>query len=274
MNWPAKLAQSFLPVPATLNTPILLFFGFAAETSIIFGILFWQVKRLYDNNLRIWKALATQREKSANDLLLGLETERQRIARELHDDLGVQMAALKMKLSILPEAPDWRARLDSALRELDTAHSDLRDISHNLAPRTLEMGLYPAIESLLHRLNSHGMDGKPHFHFFQNLATDHFRKTAKIHLFRITQELLANVVKHASATEATLQFIAHGDEILVTMEDDGVGFDPEKVSGHGIGLSNISHRVMALNGQLSIDSWPGRGATISITIPVEEVLEK
>jgi signal transduction histidine kinase len=95
--------------------------------------------------------------------------------------------------------------------------------------------------------------------------------TAKIHLYRMIQELLGNILKHAKASDVTLQLLKNERNLLLTVEDNGCGFAPENTDADGIGLSNIKSRVETLHGTFLLESAPGKGVFISIEIPEQEL---
>ena len=97
--------------------------------------------------------------------------------------------------------------------------------------------------------------------------TQRVENSKEIQLFRIIQELLTNVIKHAKASEVTVQFTEDEDELIIMVEDNGIGFDPEK-NYDGMGLNNIRQRVSRTGGQLNIDSAPGNGTTVIINVPM------
>ena len=95
----------------------------------------------------------------------------------------------------------------------------------------------------------------------------HLDKPQELALYRIAQELINNIIKHAQATTISLQLIHHGDTVMMMVEDNGVGFDQEEGAA-GIGLQNINSRATLLNGNVTIDSEPGSGTLVTVEIPV------
>lgn len=202
-------------------------------------------------------------------LLTGVEQERQRIAQELHDGSGVALSALKMQLQVLKEnigTADATDNISRLMKEVDRVYEDIRNISHNLMPKTLsKLGLYPAIDELLNQFRIAAPQTR--FNYFRKISSNHFSETAKINIFRMIQELLTNVVKHANAAEVSLQLIKHNDALMISVEDDGSGFD-QRENKNGIGLTSLESRVQMLNGTLSIDSSIQSGTFISIFLPL------
>ncbi len=106
---------------------------------------------------------------------------------------------------------------------------------------------------------------------FINFPLESVGDIAKIHLYRIVQELLGNILKHAKAKEANLQMLENDLFLLITIEDDGVGFDSNIGDSDGIGLSNVRNRTEMLHGQMHLESFPGKGTFVSIKIPKNEL---
>lgn len=210
-----------------------------------------------------------QRIAVASALLNGEERERQRLARDLHDGLGGMLAGVKIHLSELafssPQEQETPA-LQKIIRQLDSSVRELRHIAHNLMPESLvRSGLEVALNDLC---ESSGNESTKVVLQMMNIATD-IPKPTQLLLYRIVQELLSNVLKHARASEVFVQCSQSEDIFYITVEDDGAGFDQELVNHRkGIGLDNIRHRVDFLKGRLEIDSNPGKGTIVNIEINV------
>lgn len=269
----AALAENGLLLP--FHTPIVLLIGLLVEMVIVLFIGIRRFKHLYAESQRVAKVLAYQRQKNLNALGLGMETEQQRIAQELHDGLGGGLSAVKFKLERLIHFAGDRQlakEMQEAVDELTDLHRDLRDMAHNLMPKPLyKLGLLPAVEQVTRRMEAANPNLK--IHLFSNVELAGANKLARIYLFRIVQELLNNLFKHAEATEAWLQFVTHDENLLITLEDNGKGFDLNQVKGkNGIGMANIRYRVEdALGGTFNVESAPGKGTMVSIEIPKKGV---
>lgn len=257
----------------TFHTPLILMASLLIEMGIVLFIGVRYFRRLDADGRKRLRDLALQKQENLTALGMGMEIEQRRIAQELHDGLGGGLSALKFKLEHLKSAAGENVTLQASIsqlyKDLTRLHQELRTTTRNLMPKPLyELGLQPAIQQLIEQTEQ----AAPHLviHFHHNADFTHFNETAKIFLFRIVQELLNNLLKHAQATEACLQFVQHEQELLLTFEDNGRGFDVASAlrQQSGIGLSNLRYRVEdALQGKLHIDSSPGRGTTISIEIP-------
>lgn len=204
-------------------------------------------------------------------VLQGEEQERQRVARELHDGLGALLASVKVLFQTLevefPKALNSQ-HYRKAEKLLDHACKEVRSISHNMLSSTLkEYGLEQAVHSLVQlTANHHQLRIDHHTHGL----SDEIPEDVQISVYRITQELLRNVVKHAEAKEIFLQISVEDGLLLLAVEDDGKGFDRADVQYGGIGLKNIRARVEYLDGKIDMDSGPGKGTTVNIEIPLSQ----
>lgn len=203
-------------------------------------------------------------------IIEGEEKERKRFARELHDGLGAVLATVKMQISGIPQKfPEVQASQTYQKAEtlIDNACRTVREISHDLMPYVLEQqGLFPAIEDMCQNLSSHH---KIYFNFISYGEESELSDVLKITLYRITQELLKNIIKHAQATDVIVQLTIEENEIILIVEDDGIGFDPS-IYQKGIGIENIQSRAKYLNGSLDIDSTINQGSTFTIQIPKQQ----
>lgn len=195
-------------------------------------------------------------------MIEGQEVERRRVAKDLHDGLGGLLATVKARLS--SEAP----AAAGANQLIDRACTEVRRIAHNMMPQSLALsGLSGSVRDIVAQLNQRGLDteleiiGQPDL----RLSED-----GQAMLLRILQELTHNVVKHAKANKLFIQLLDQPSQLLLTVEDDGVGFNADYATSTkpGIGLENIASRVAYLRGDIQYDSSPGHGTTVSLTIPL------
>ena len=203
------------------------------------------------------------------------EAERRRIGADLHDGVGQLLTAAKLNLHALAEELSDNAPAGSqlllahALDVVDESFREVRSISHNLLPNALiRGGLGPAVRDFTSKISP---GGRPHFHLVVTGLEEAHRLDPALEsvLFRVIQELVQNIVKHAQATEVTVQLLRRSHELCVLVEDDGVGFDPAALgSEEGIGLKNIESRMVYLGGRVDFDSRPGRGTTVTIEVPL------
>ncbi|MEP7229742.1 MAG: two-component regulator propeller domain-containing protein [Ginsengibacter sp.] len=198
------------------------------------------------------------------------EEERERISRDLHDDIGTKLSALKLFLSSLNEKASATGNAEiSSLAEsseqfIKEAMQDVRQLLLNLSPTVLEeFGYTTAVEGLVNKINE---TKQIHFSLVVFGMAQRMQKEYEMALYRITQELINNVLKHAEAKNVSLQIGQRDEKIILMMEDDGKGFD---VNAHkeGYGLHNLDARTNLMQGAMTIDSQPGKGTSVLIEIP-------
>lgn len=199
------------------------------------------------------------------------EDERRRIARELHDNLGQELTALRLRLEQMPEGVERNAAIEIAARVL----ADARNLSRLLRPPVLDdLGLDAALRWLARQMTENA--GLP-VRVSGSLAQRLDRETETL-VFRIAQEALTNVVKHSGASRAELRFGRLGDRIEISVRDNGRGFDPHAVDSEkaGIGLAGMRDRAALFGGETVISSAPGKGATVAVSIALakESVAQK
>ena len=212
-------------------------------------------------------------QRLSSQLLTAQEEERRSIARELHDEVGQVLTAIKVELAVAQrsfEAAGVKVdALSDARKITDGALHTVRDLSRLLHPSMLDdLGLPAAIDWYLKGFGRrHGI----RMELLQDGVEERLPAEAEAGIYRIVQEALTNVAKHAQATTCRvfLQRLTH--TVLVTIEDDGVGFRPEEVSmpgaSRGIGLVGIRERVAQLRGELRLESGPGKGTRLTVEIP-------
>jgi PAS domain S-box-containing protein len=203
-------------------------------------------------------------------LIAGQEIERRRLALELHDGIGQAISAIGINMNTLePELEKFNHKFKTIYvdikAKLDDVFEEIRAISKNLTPKILEdFGLARALEYL-----GETIDKSTDVEFHLSLYGDLKNLDSKISLaiYRIVQELISNSLRHADPKNINIYVTRGSDDILFIVEDDGKGFDPEKLT-IGLGISNLKSRVELLKGQVSIDSNTKGGTSISINIPL------
>ena len=208
-----------------------------------------------------------QQELNAIDYIIeGQEKERSRIAADLHDSLGSKLATLRLYLDNFGENLNVEGNDFKKVNELaEMSYKEVREISHNINSGVLvDKGLIPALRSMASfASNANNLD-------VQIIDVDLERRLenqVEIQLFRVIQELITNVIKHADATEVTVQVTDHDDHINIIVEDNGKGFVPSQIE-FGLGMQNIAHRLAKIGASHDIDSSPNAGTTIIINLPV------
>lgn len=201
------------------------------------------------------------------------EAERVRLAKELHDSLGQQLTGISYTVQKLHESKKYAADLvQSIINQVDVSIKETKKLSHNLIPIVLiEFGLVTAMQNLIDSVNKIGKTTFQYFHFdIYERLDDKLEKA----IYRICQEGINNIIKHANAENATIQFFQSPEQFTVLIEDDGVGFEPKRQFSNktdykeGIGLLSIRERVHNFNGRLTIESQPGEGTEIIIELSI------
>lgn len=205
-----------------------------------------------------------------SSMLQGQETERARLARDLHDGLGGILSGTKITLSGLTlNSQDNAAKstVSKSLDQLDVAVTELRRIAHNLMPELLDKyGIEEALKEYAARMSSEELEVSCHFVNYK----DSLGKEKQILVYRIIQELVNNAVKHAEAAQILIQLSKYNNHILITVEDDGKGFDLNLANGRkSAGIHNVQSRLEFLSGKMHIDSIAGTGTTIEIEFPID-----
>ncbi len=229
-----------------------------------------QLTRTFNGSLDAAAAYRERLREVAARALYAAEEERKRIARELHDETAQLLAALLIRIRVVRNASDPAALevlLDDMRREIGAALDGVRRFARGLRPPALdELGLIPAIESHIRsvgevagfpvRLEAEGVDAE-------------LSPEAELAVYRIVQEALSNVVRHAGATHAVVQLRREPEQLVVTVQDDGRGFDAVRVrSAGGLGLFGMSERAAYLGGRVDVRSSPGGGTRVLAEIPL------
>jgi PAS domain S-box-containing protein len=200
------------------------------------------------------------------------EADKKHIAREVHDELGQVLTALRMDLSIVrmrfgPLHPDLMGKVQDMKVLIDRAIQGVRNVAMNLRPVALDMGLVPAIEWLVSEFRNHNnVVCRLHLEN-DNIPLD---DTRSVVLFRIVQESLTNISRYAHASQVDITLRLLDNELQASVRDNGRGFDTQ-ASGQfkTMGLLGMRERALALGGLLDINSRPGQGTLISLSIPIK-----
>lgn len=225
------------------------------------------------HKLKMELAIVNSKEQQMKKVLQAEVDERKRIGEELHDGLGQILSLVKMNVTdqidnLNDDQSKERNKFQSLLLLTDNAFNELRSISHNLSPLLLqEKGLAASINDLINRIRS---SKKFNIELDITGLRKPFDPLIEHSIYRIIQELLSNIMRHAEAKNISLQFVCDSDEISIIVEDDGKGFDLNK-NHEGMGLKNVFTRIDNLGGTMDIDSKPGRGTIISVSIPFKEI---
>ncbi len=252
---------------AKKQSQIAIWGGLGGILALLLGASFWTGKERQKRKEQEIANLKTQQEViRLESLVAGEEKERIRLAQDLHDGINGDLSVIKFKIDGVDKkrlSKTTSEGLSQAMQMLDNAIDQVRRISHNLAPPSLQnFNLAEAVKQYASKMQSaHGMDiDFQSFGEMPNFSSD--QKTA---LYRIVQELLNNIIKHAEAKETLIQLNHTEEHTELIIEDDGKGFDV-KISKNGIGLQNIASRVAFLKGDLHIESSK-EGSTFTVRLP-------
>jgi signal transduction histidine kinase len=206
---------------------------------------------------------------SLRRVVAGQELERQRLARELHDETGQALTSILLGLKTVEEAraPDEMRRAARALRELVVATlQDVRRLAVELRPKALDdFGLVAALERLG---NSFSEATGIRVQLEASLGDERLPSEVETTLYRIVQEALTNIVKHARARNVSILLVRRDGSVTAVVEDDGEGFETEAVGSDGLGLLGMRERVALIDGRLTVESRPGAGATLAVEVPL------
>jgi len=224
-----------------------------------------QKQRIAIKNQQLQVLLQQKEVDALDDMAEARETERLNIAQDLHDELGALMAALKihfsrMASSRLDNEELFATNVKNSSALLDLANAKVRQIATDLRTGVLhEFGLIAAIRDLCQEMEKAGA-----FRLELHLGklSDKFPEQLQRPLFRIISESLQNILKHAQASEVTIQLLQTEKRIHLTVQDNGIGFDINKTKSKGAGLSNMRVRTKKYGGTFTIDSAPGHGTTL------------
>lgn len=228
--------------------------------SLVLIIRSYLNRRLYEQKKLLEKELA-------------VEQERIRMARELHDGLGSMLSGIKHSLSAIGNeaalTPEQHIKFDFTVDQLDESIKDLRAVSHGMfSAELLQQGLEAALSNYCSATAA--ATGLQITFECIGLKEVVIPGEQAFQLFRIVQELLQNVVRHAQAATAIVQLSFHEGLLALTVEDNGKGFDVKQLrAGGGIGLKNVQSRVRILHGKLDIQSQSGRGTSVLVEIPLQ-----
>jgi len=206
---------------------------------------------------------------SLSAVIEGQESERMRIARDLHDGLGGLLTSVKAHFGSISHEINQLIELDVYKKTnalIDEACSEVRRIAHNMIPHSLQMhGLEGALTDFESLISKNGIT--PHIEVFQVDLKNISENNAAL-IYRVLQEVIQNIIKHAKATEITIQFLGHENGLNIQVDDNGKGFDiNEVIHAKGMGLKSIESRVKYLHGVIHFDSRIGHGTQVNIELP-------
>lgn len=242
----------------------------ALSALAVLGMIFL----VYEYRVRRLKRANALQESFSRQLIESQERERKRIAGELHDSLGQSLAIIKSRAALSLTQPEDHDQAFEQLAEISDAANyamdEVREIAYDLRPYQLDrLGLTKALEAMLKKISqASGLSFSYNVDQLEGLLPPE----SEINLYRVVQESVGNIIKHAQATEASVMIHKTPQFIEIEIRDNGKGFDPETPISRepgrgGFGLTGISERTRMLGGQYTINSTPERGTTINVKLP-------
>lgn len=219
------------------------------------------------NKQRIQELERERQLVAAQSVIQGQEEERSRLARDLHDGVGGLLSGVKLSLSTMKGnvflSEENAQAVGLVINQLDQSIAELRRVSHNMMPEALiRFGLKEALENYCENLN---LSGELKVRLQTYGMEKRMKQEKEIILYRIVQELLNNILKHAGAKNVLIQLTREGDRFNLTVEDDGKGFNIQEAEQKGgAGLANVRARVVYLEGTVDFQSVPGEGTAVNI----------
>jgi len=219
---------------------------------------------------RLASVIEAQKDAHLKALVQTQDNERKRIAGDLHDSLGSLLSTVKLRFNGLQEdfevkIPEKLSRFNDTINMLDEAIHELRQISHNMLPVSLSrFGLKAALETFVEQVNAS-----------QQLETNlqilglerRLPEDMEVAAYRICQELVQNVIKHACASSLRIQVIDHQDSLNIIVEDNGMGMQKKDIT-KGFGFSTIQSKVNLFKGSFDIESQPGKGSMVLVDLSI------
>ena len=228
---------------------------------------FFYLRARMKQKAKLQQAIIQEKEKGLKAVFVATENERQRISKDLHDGIGQQLSGVKMQLESLDVKEEAIKRQKQQIADnLVQAAQEVRQISHQLMPRALEEeGLVQALEDLFEKtFNGTSINCS----FEHHNTAQRFPKEIELSLYRITQELMNNIIKHANASNILVQLYKIKNKLMMTVEDDGIGFDIASAKdGHG--LLNIKSRIETVHGKVKYESSEKSETVITLSVPID-----
>ncbi len=228
-------------------------------------------KERNEHNEKVQSLMQEHQTRALESMVQGKEDERKRLAQELHNHFGSLLATIKVNLNGIDDLNSPYHQTVSSL--VDQACTDIRSMSHQLNMGVSEdFGLVPALKELTQQLHH---PGELAVEFKASICDNQLDSKCEIVIYRIVQELVSNVLKHANASQLSVLLTCFEEEQLINIlvHDNGKGFDPNYVQNNrnGMGLKSLAHMVAEQNGEINIDSNPKSGTSISIDLPLVTV---
>jgi signal transduction histidine kinase len=219
-------------------------------------------KMLHEEQMKLM--LENQRMEIIKEKIKTKFEERGKLSLELHDGIASEISALK--LSLATESELSKIEIDNLVEKIDKLYTEIRNLSHSLDPDNIDFVEFSQfVANLCDQLEKKGLKTSKNFYITKKV--DDLEVDTLVNIYRIIQEAVTNVLKHANAKNIVFDVIETDDTLFIHIKDDGIGFDI-KESKHGIGLKNIKKRVNSFKGSIDINSEKGKGTEIKIELPI------
>lgn len=258
----------------TDDKSMIIWFTLISFVGILVTVFFLYRAMKYKQQARNASLQLKHQEELTKSILDTEENEKSRISASLHDGLGQLLSVIKMNLQymqsqvisfdekVIPTYYKTLALVDESVKEL-------RSVSHDLMPRAVyRKGLAVSLAEIVDKIDYNRL----RVHLNVEGITPQLDSNIQLMVYRIIQECISNVIKHADATKLDISLIQENDFLHGTIDDNGIGFDSEKgTPASGLGFENIRSRILFLKGELDISSQPGKGTLIAFHIPVKRI---
>lgn len=223
----------------------------------------------YQQKQKLQEVIIKEQDQAAKSIIQAEEAERKKISQNLHDSVGQLLSGLKLNLQALDERIETREEANifqNSMKLLEESIHEIRNVSHQLLPNNIvRLGLAHSLQSLVKKINQ----DKLRIKFKTEGPIDIIGPDKQLMVYRILQESINNVIKHAHAEHMEILVQVTEDKLIASITDDGLGFDPAKAkTDAGIGLENINTRIRFLKGDMKIHSKAGRGTSLQFMIPL------
>lgn len=264
-----RLYELIVLINTNNNTETTISSWIAVMISLLMFIGTIYIRRIFNFQERIDSLRKKNEAYVLSAIIKAEEKERQEFSKELHDGLGPILASVKMAISAINKSilqDSNKKIIDKTDKIIDEAIITIKEISNKLNPHILErFGLEKAIKSFTDTIIT---VKEFEITYSSNIKDKRYDYNTEVIIYRIIGELLSNTLKHASANKVDISLFDYGNKLEVFYSDNGVGFNIEKNTDKGMGLSNIRSRIKSLDGKIEIHSKPHKGFFLKLTVPV------
>ncbi|MBS1500638.1 MAG: sensor histidine kinase [Bacteroidetes bacterium] len=259
-----------MPAPENSVIPVLII-GTLVVVVLITGLFFFVIiyqRKMIKNQVELRRMQDVQQQELLQAVIETQETERKRLAEDLHDSVGQVLSAIKLKLHRLDKVnndENTNELLADTRKLTDECIQEIRNIIHNVLPPVLtDFGVIDALQALCVKMDQ---NTPMQVVFTRKLADERFPAEVELTLYRIAQELFGNAVKHSEATSIHVDLTKEKRTLTMTFRDNGKGFNLDNVK-HGFGLKNLQSRAQLVNGKIHIYTKPLSGTLTTINVPL------